>query len=83
MMSIHPVVLQLAVIEPATTHYYQPMWTLVGGGLKTLDQSARPVANSQWPVDKSPQEVARCQISPIGGQLPNLPSRWPDVKSLQ
>lgn len=32
---------KLAVIEPATTHYYQPMWTLVGGGLKTLDQSAR------------------------------------------
>lgn len=34
---------QLAVIEPASTHYYQAMWTLVGGGLKTLDQSARPM----------------------------------------
>lgn len=33
---------KLAVIDPATTHYYQPMWTLVGGGLKTLAQSARP-----------------------------------------
>ena len=22
----------VAVIEPSTTHYYQPLWTLVGGG---------------------------------------------------
>ncbi|XP_054287912.1 sulfide:quinone oxidoreductase, mitochondrial-like [Macrosteles quadrilineatus] len=33
------------VVEPSDTHYYQPMWTLVGGGLKSLDQSARPMAN--------------------------------------
>jgi hypothetical protein len=35
--------LQLAVIDPALTHYYQPMWTLVGGGLKSLAQSGRIV----------------------------------------
>ena len=23
----------IAVIEPADTHYYQPLWTLVGGGV--------------------------------------------------
>lgn len=34
---------KVAVIEPTTTHYYQPMWTLVGGGLKTLEQSGRPM----------------------------------------
>ena len=22
----------VALTDPATTHYYQPMWTLVGGG---------------------------------------------------
>lgn len=33
------------VVEPADTHYYQPMWTLVGGGMKTLDQSARSMAS--------------------------------------
>merc|ERR1719347_1373851 len=32
---------QVAVIEPSHTHFYQPMWTLVGGGLKSLDQSAK------------------------------------------
>eukprot|EP00092_Neocalanus_flemingeri_P008890 GFUD01009565.1.p1 GENE.GFUD01009565.1~~GFUD01009565.1.p1 ORF type:complete len:446 (+),score=143.96 GFUD01009565.1:93-1430(+) len=34
---------EVAVIEPNTMHYYQPMWTLVGGGLKTLAQSGRPM----------------------------------------
>ena len=26
-------------------HYYQPMWTLVGGGLKNFEQSRRPMAS--------------------------------------
>ena len=30
-MLLHP--------DPASDHYYQPMWTLVGGGVKTLEQS--------------------------------------------
>lgn len=25
------------------THYYQPMWTMVGGGMKTVEQSGRPM----------------------------------------
>ncbi|XP_053398450.1 sulfide:quinone oxidoreductase, mitochondrial-like [Mercenaria mercenaria] len=29
----------VAVIEPSEKHYYQSMWTLVGGGIKTMDQS--------------------------------------------
>ncbi|XP_053398451.1 sulfide:quinone oxidoreductase, mitochondrial-like [Mercenaria mercenaria] len=29
----------VAVIEPAEKHYYQSMWTLVGGGIKTMDQT--------------------------------------------
>ena len=33
----------VAVIEPSDTHYYQPMWTLVGGGLKQMSQSGRPM----------------------------------------
>ena len=27
------------------THYYQPIWTLVGGGLKEQEQSGRPMAS--------------------------------------
>ncbi|XP_045117192.1 sulfide:quinone oxidoreductase, mitochondrial-like isoform X1 [Portunus trituberculatus] len=34
----------VVVIEPADTHYYQPMWTLVGGGMKRLEDSGRPMS---------------------------------------
>ncbi|NXR99073.1 SQOR protein, partial [Oxylabes madagascariensis] len=35
----------VAVVEPRETHYYQPLWTLVGGGAKQLAASARPMAS--------------------------------------
>jgi sulfide:quinone oxidoreductase len=31
----------LAIVEPSTTHYYQPLWTLVGGGIFPREESAR------------------------------------------
>lgn len=40
---------EVAVIEPSSTHYYQPMWTLVGGDLKKLAQSGRPM---EWCLPK-------------------------------
>ncbi|CAL8261484.1 unnamed protein product [Merluccius merluccius] len=36
---------QVAVVEPAETHYYQPIWTLVGAGAKTVASSGRPTAS--------------------------------------
>ena len=33
---------QVAVIEPSTAHYYAPLWTLVGGGFKDIQESVRP-----------------------------------------
>ncbi|KAM6351043.1 sulfide:quinone oxidoreductase, mitochondrial isoform 2-T4 [Alca torda] len=35
----------VAVVEPSKTHYYQPLWTLVGGGAKRLATSARPTGS--------------------------------------
>ncbi|KPI02080.1 Pyridine nucleotide-disulfide oxidoreductase, FAD/NAD(P)-binding domain containing protein [Actinobacteria bacterium OK074] len=32
----------IAIVEPATTHYYQPLWTLVGGGRAPVKESVRP-----------------------------------------
>lgn len=32
----------IAIIEPSETHYYQPLWTLVGGGIVDKSRSARP-----------------------------------------
>ena len=35
----------VAIIEPADTHYYQPAWTLVGAGTYNYDSTARPMAS--------------------------------------
>lgn len=35
----------VAVVEPKDVHYYQPMWTMVGGGLKKFSQSAKPMGD--------------------------------------
>jgi sulfide:quinone oxidoreductase len=32
----------VAVIEPSDVHYYQPLWTLVGGGRAPVGESVRP-----------------------------------------
>lgn len=37
--------LKITIIEPADTHYYQPAWTLVGGGAFDVKASARPMAS--------------------------------------
>ncbi|XP_070546422.1 sulfide:quinone oxidoreductase, mitochondrial-like [Ptychodera flava] len=47
---------QVGLIEPHENHVYQPMWTLVGGGLKKMEQSIRPQSdvmpkNCQWIAD--------------------------------
>jgi sulfide:quinone oxidoreductase len=35
---------RLAIVEPSPTHYYQPLWTLVGGGIFSREESARDEA---------------------------------------
>ena len=35
----------IAIIEPSERHYYQPAWTLVGGGTYSLEATERPEAS--------------------------------------
>ncbi|MAS93042.1 MAG: pyridine nucleotide-disulfide oxidoreductase [Verrucomicrobiales bacterium] len=35
--------LEIAILDPAETHYYQPMWTLIGGGEFPKEKSGRPM----------------------------------------
>lgn len=35
--------LRIAVIEPSDDHYYQPAWTLVGGGTYNIQNTVRPI----------------------------------------
>lgn len=37
--------LAVAIIDPATEHFYQPGWTLVGGGVFRPEQTRRPMAD--------------------------------------
>lgn len=48
----------IAIIEPASTHYYQPAWTLVGAGTYDFDKTAKPMADvmpkgAKWIKDKA------------------------------
>lgn len=36
--------LQIAIIEPAESHFYQPGWTMVGGGIFSRDETRRPMS---------------------------------------
>lgn len=59
----HAGVNDIGIIEPSDTHYYQPLWTLVGGGCVKADASARPQASvmpqgAGWIKDRA------CEIDP-------------------
>lgn len=48
----------IAIIEPASTHYYQPAWTLVGAGTYDYAKTARPMSSvmpkdATWIKDKA------------------------------
>lgn len=48
------------ILEPANEHYYQPMFTMIGGGMKTLSQSRRSMESvlpkkAKWIKDAAAQ----------------------------
>lgn len=68
---------QIVIIDPATKHYYQPLWTLVGGGaakkeVTERDQTGLIPAGVDWlqesvalfhPADNALQTIEGSQIS--------------------
>ena len=65
----------IAVLEPSDTHYYQPLWTLVGSGVVRRDTTARPQASVipkgvTWILDraKTIDPVARTVESEASGR---------------
>lgn len=48
---------QVILIEPQDVHYYQPMFTLIGGGIKKLSDAGKPMSqvlpkNATWLKDE-------------------------------
>jgi sulfide:quinone oxidoreductase len=41
--------LDVAILEPAEWHYYQPLWTLVGGGVFDREHTRKPMAEVMPP----------------------------------
>ena len=53
----------ITIIDPADRHYYQPLWTLVGGGLASFDETDRPMAD-QIPKGVTWERDAVSKIDP-------------------
>ncbi|EOD19948.1 sulfide quinone reductase-like protein [Emiliania huxleyi CCMP1516] len=53
----------VAVVEPSSSHFYQPLWTLVGGGIKEAEESRRDMA-SVMPKDATWIQSAAKTIDP-------------------
>jgi len=60
--------LGIAIIEPSSRHYYQPLWTLVGGGVFPLSTSERAEADFIPPGVEWIRERAG-RIDPDAGQV--------------
>ncbi|KAJ2907587.1 hypothetical protein GGI21_003739 [Coemansia aciculifera] len=54
---------EVAVIEPSATHYQQPLFTFVGGGLKRFEETFRPTSEVIAPDAKWINQAA-AQIDP-------------------
>ncbi|MGP6425846.1 FAD-dependent oxidoreductase [Pseudomonas pharyngis] len=90
--------LKITVIEPSTLHYYQPAWTLVGGGAFDAKDTARPM-NKVMPRQATWIQAAVTGIDPDQRRLtlndqrsvtyqnlivcPGLRLAWENIEGLQ
>jgi len=88
----------VAIVEPSDTHYYQPLWTIAGGGLVDVAKSARPQASVMpkgvtWiraaaaGVDPDAQQVTLTDGSTVGYDAvvvaPGIQLNWGAVAGLE
>ena len=90
--------LDVAIIEPSEKHYYQPLWTLVGGGIFPPEASERAEENLipygvRWIKDAVAEFApAENQLTTRGGDeysydylivAPGIQINWDQVKGLK
>ncbi len=90
--------LSIAIIDPASMHYYQPGWTMVGGGIFKAPTTGRPMASviprgASWvkqPVDGFDPDNNKLHLGD-GTQLeydrlvvaPGLKLNWSGIEGLE
>jgi len=60
--------LNIAIVEPAEQHYYQPGWTLVGGGAYEAKKTCRPMA-SVIPAGATWVRAAAARLEPHANRV--------------
>lgn len=90
--------LEIALIEPSDKHYYQPLWTLVGGGVFKPEESGRDEADLipygvQWIKDRAESFDPNSNTVTLreGGAItydylivaPGIQVNWDKVKGLK
>ena len=90
--------LNITVIEPSTHHYYQPAWTLVGGGAYDVKDTVRPMAKvlprqATWiqaavtGIDPDNKQLTLNDKRTVGYQnlivCPGLRLAWEKIEGLQ
>jgi len=90
--------LDIVIIEPSEKHYYQPLWTLVGGGVFEPEESARNEEDLipygvQWIKDKVESFApAANSVTTQSGQTltydylvvaPGIQINWDQIKGLK
>lgn len=88
---------KITIIEPSDKHYYQPLWTLVGGGIFPREKSQRNEADYipkgvQWVRDHAEQFDLdqQCVVTRGNGKIeydflivcPGLQLNWTSIKGL-
>jgi sulfide:quinone oxidoreductase len=73
--------LNITVIEPSAQHYYQPAWTLVGGGAYDVKDTVRPM-NKVMPRQAKWLQAAVTAIDPDQRQLTLNDQRTVSYQSL-
>lgn len=56
--------IDITIVEPNDWHYYQPAWTLVGGGLFDINKTRRSCALS-CPQEAHGYRIALSGLSPV------------------
>lgn len=64
---------EIAILDPATEHHYQPGWTLVGSGLRPLSDMSRPLSSvvpenvTHYPLQVSTFDPANNELKTSDG----------------